>query len=64
MSYTVVPSAYKSVDVIVFSKTKGKSLINIKNMSGPKIAPCGTPDFMGLLLALRKINILFYCLVV
>ena len=44
ISYIVVSSAYKSVDATIFWSLRGRSLINIKNKSGPRLDPCGTPQ--------------------
>ena len=37
-----------SVNVLIFafSKQLGMSLIHIKNRSGPRIEPCGTPNWI------------------
>ena len=43
MSYIVVSSAYRSTAEPTAFKVKGKSLMNNKNNSGPKIEPGGIP---------------------
>jgi len=44
---TRLVSSANNLEVIFFKK-KGKSLIKIKKNKGPKIEPCGTPNFISL----------------